>query len=262
MSTFGAVPTTVIYRMSELTKNEIIVLCYLYSCQNRRTKQCNPRQSEIASATGIHKSHVCRAMDGLHEKGWVCQQAGRQFTLTIPITVGRPSLPFTEKKVTKSATEKLPNPQLFVNEKVTESATKVTKSATKSCEIGNSLIKEKNTVLTQKEHIEAPIKKKKAKSSKPKDPRTNHPAIQKMRAIIGRYPDKVLWDSVIDALDDPDEVRLKACYVEWRKKGFSPMNFGWAFDWYINGVNTNGTNRNNNGVKQTPGQIIANRPYR
>lgn len=150
MSKFGAIPTAAICRFGELTKTEIIVLCYLYSRRNRHTGQCNPSQKDIAIATKTDKAHVCRAMVGLYQKGWaIPDNVTGQIDLEIPLIVGKPSLPFHRPKVAKSATSELPNPQPAV----AESATQVAKSATESCEIRNHIYKDLTHKGTHNEQI-------------------------------------------------------------------------------------------------------------
>lgn len=153
MSKFGAIPTAVICRFNELTKTEIIVLCYLYSRRNRHTGQCNPSQKDIAQATGLDKAHVCRAMHTLFQKGWaIPENSTGQINLEIPLITSKPSLPFHSKRVANSATSELRNPQPAV----AESATLVAESATESCEIRNSIYKEGTYKGTYNEQREEP----------------------------------------------------------------------------------------------------------
>jgi hypothetical protein len=75
------------------------------------------------------------------------------------------------------------------------------------------------------------------------DPRSQHPAIQAVREITARYPDKTLWDAIIDTLGETfDGHRLRECWKAWRLKGFSPTNYSWITEWYANGI-TNGQPR-------------------
>lgn len=96
-------------------------------------------------------------------------------------------------------------------------------------------------------------KKKEKRADKPPDPRVQHPAIQAVWKIRGRYPLKELWDMVIETVgDEPDVERMKKCWVSWRGRGFSPENYGWLTDWYINGegVSSNGTQNQNNELRR------------
>lgn len=123
MTDFGQIPTDVICRFGELTKTEIIVLSYLYAARNGKSGQCNPKQKAIAEDTKIHKSHISRAIKSLEFGGWILEVDGGNFLL-------------------KSGAEKLRNTQ----------PVEVAESATESCEIGNSLNKERNIQGTEKEH--------------------------------------------------------------------------------------------------------------
>jgi len=69
-----------------------------------------------------------------------------------------------------------------------------------------------------------------------RDERVDHPAIQAVRVITNRFPDKALWDKLIEELDVPDLDHLRRCHVEWVARGFKPTNLAWAFEWYKNGI--------------------------
>ena len=94
-------------------------------------------------------------------------------------------------------------------------------------------------------------------ASRSRDDRTDHPAIQAVRLVTNRFPDKVVWDKLISELGTPDLQKLTSCHVEWVARGFKPTNLAWAFEWYKNGIpekQSNGTNRQNqngNGRKST-----------
>ena len=75
------------------------------------------------------------------------------------------------------------------------------------------------------------------------DERTNHPAIQAVFGILGRFPAKHEYDALIEAVGDkPDKPKLRLCWAEWRRprqgfpNGYSPRNYGWVMDWYVNGL--------------------------
>jgi len=82
------------------------------------------------------------------------------------------------------------------------------------------------------------IKERRIKERKKQsDQRTSHPAIQAIFKITGRYPNKTMYDVVIEIIgDNPDQVKLKECWTEWRRRKYSAINYGWAMDWYINGI--------------------------
>lgn len=140
MSNFGAIPTDLICRFSELTKTEIIVLSYLYASRNRKTGQCNPTVSKIARSVKINKSHVSPALKTLDGKGWIFgEPSGNILLLAEPEKV--------TESVTKTGQKELPNP----SPSVTEPVTKVTKSVTKSYQNGNRIYKDLNKEGTKKE---------------------------------------------------------------------------------------------------------------
>ena len=69
------------------------------------------------------------------------------------------------------------------------------------------------------------------------DTRTYHPSIQAIFRLTGRYPNKTMYDVVIETIgENPDQGKLKECWVEWRRRKFSAINYGWAMDWYVNGI--------------------------
>lgn len=87
--------------------------------------------------------------------------------------------------------------------------------------------------------------KKEVRAAKPPDPRAHHPAIEAVWKTRGRYPLRDLWDLVIETVgENPDLERMKKCWLKWRGKGFSPENYGWLTDWYVNGEErNNGTHK-------------------
>jgi hypothetical protein len=113
---------------------------------------------------------------------------------------------------------------------------------------GNQPPKQKPTPSSSSStSISSSEKKKDQRAERPPDPRVQHAAIQAVWKIRGKYPLKELWDMVIETVgDEPDEGRMKACWLQWRAKGFSSENYGWLTDWYVNGE-VNAANRSSNG---------------
>lgn len=90
------------------------------------------------------------------------------------------------------------------------------------------------------------------KESKSRDARLDHPALQAVREVKGRYPTKDVWDLVIKIVgDEPDVGRMRECFVAWRAKNYAPENLGWLTDWYVNGRNSNGTYSQNNEFRRS-----------
>lgn len=104
--------------------------------------------------------------------------------------------------------------------------------------------------------------------TRPLDPRSVHPAIIGIFEVSGIYPPKEIWDEIITRVGaEIDTVKLKKAYTTWRARGYNKVNYDWILEWYLEGIpklgkNGNGTNRQFNGHKQTPADIITNRPYR
>jgi hypothetical protein len=73
--------------------------------------------------------------------------------------------------------------------------------------------------------------------SKNGDERSKHPAIAAIREIASIYPPKEIWDVLIAEIgDNPDTSRLRNCFIEWRGRGFRPINYAWAREWYCHGI--------------------------
>lgn len=97
-------------------------------------------------------------------------------------------------------------------------------------------IEEKPNTNTKGKKVSS-AKKQKA----PPDPRSSHPAILTCKSLMSRYPDKSLYDQLIQVIgDEPNEEQLKLCRQEWVKRGFNPSAWTWALDWYRDGIPQNG----------------------
>lgn len=55
-------------RLHLLTRNEIIVFCYLLKKRNSKSNQCNPRLTSIAFETHLKPPRVTEAVKGLEAK--------------------------------------------------------------------------------------------------------------------------------------------------------------------------------------------------
>lgn len=99
-----------------------------------------------------------------------------------------------------------------------------------------------NTFATAKELPSRTTVKPVRPKRSARDGRTGSPAIQAIFRITGRYPALSQYDVLIDILGlEPDIDKLKSCWTAWReekpgKKPYSPFNYGWITDWYINGI--------------------------
>lgn len=92
----------------------------------------------------------------------------------------------------------------------------------------------------------------------PRDNRITHPALVAFKTATGRYPNKLLYDRVIEALGDfPDVTRLNEVFVAWLGRGYNPINLDGLLDWYVNGVPSNG-----NGKHKTNNESASQRNVR
>jgi hypothetical protein len=86
------------------------------------------------------------------------------------------------------------------------------------------------------EEAEDPAPTKKRNDSR-SDPRSKTPAIQAVRDLLLKYPNRELWDIIIATLGDtPDIAKLTKCRQEWVTRGYNPQNMVWLTDWYANGI--------------------------
>ena len=68
---------------------------------------------------------------------------------------------------------------------------------------------------------------------KPTDPRSQHPAIQAVRKLLKRYPNKLQYDPIIQAVGEVvDEELLLKAYENWVIRNYNPTDLRWVTDWY------------------------------
>lgn len=88
------------------------------------------------------------------------------------------------------------------------------------------------------------------RAPKPKDERTNHPAIQLIRGVTGKFPPKAIYDDIIKVLgDSPNGAKFSEVHKTWVRRGFNAGNFDGQLEWYRIGIPQNG-----NGKRATPSQ--------
>jgi len=144
---------------------------------------------------------------------------------------------------------------------INQTATKATANGQPNGNQIGTLLSSSSNIYSSKEEYQRESETATPPAPKPasrsRDDRTDHPAIQAVRLVTNRFPDKVVWDKLISELGTPDLQKLTSCHVEWVARGFKPTNLAWAFEWYKNGIpekQSNGTNRQNqngNGRKST-----------
>lgn len=83
---------------------------------------------------------------------------------------------------------------------------------------------------------DSPPSKPKPKKSTA-DERSSHPAILAIFHVTGKMPHKDIYGPIIEALgQSPDEIKLKSCWEAWRIRNYSPTNYAWATEWYLQGI--------------------------
>ena len=59
-----------------------------------------------------------------------------------------------------------------------------------------------------------------------RDPRTDHPVIQAVRAATGRYPPKTIYDKIIREINDNINLRrMRDSFECWCARGYKPTNY-------------------------------------
>jgi hypothetical protein len=126
--------------------------------------------------------------------------------------------------------------------------------ASSSGEIKKEPIEERTIEEDTKSHSRAGAAGAKGKAAA-KDSRSSHPAIQAVRAALGRYPQKPLYDKIIAFLgEDFDEQRVVECALEYASRGrYIGSIAEWLFDWYANGIPERSNSHASNGRPQKSG---------
>ena len=71
------------------------------------------------------------------------------------------------------------------------------------------------------------------------DQRTQTPAIQLIKGLTGKYPNKANYDEAIEVLGPtPDGEKAAECYRTWVKRGYNPNALTWLTEWYKTGIPT------------------------
>jgi len=65
-----------------------------------------------------------------------------------------------------------------------------------------------------------------------RDPRSDHPAIQMVKRITGRFPSKDLYDRIISEIGtEPNEELFQQSFTNWRSHDYRPTNLSaWLFE--------------------------------
>lgn len=61
------------------------------------------------------------------------------------------------------------------------------------------------------------------------------PLITLVRIVTKRFPPKDLWEELIRVLEGKSEEQIRSAYIAWRKRNFSPLNYGWT-EWVETGI--------------------------
>lgn len=273
MTIFAKVPfEDVVLRSHEMLPTEYRVLTYLYGRKNRKTGQCNPRKAMIARELHIDRSNVSRALDGLVKRGWIALDDDQNWQFFIPVTMGKPTLPFAPRRggrnVVKITTK--PNVENVVNLTTNEPETPEEKRGiltTQLCDIRtpvlsiypisenahyiSSSLTEKEQSIEQKEREEADLDEKKpSEISAPKpDKKTDRGS---------RLPDPFLLTADMRAYAAKKRPEIDAILETekfsnyWRAKpGKDARKLDWLAtwrNWILNArSNGNGTSNGRNG---------------
>lgn len=101
---------------------------------------------------------------------------------------------------------------------------------------------------------DSPPSKPKSKKSIA-DERSSHPAILAVFHVTGKMPHKDIYEAIIDALgQSPNETKLKECWKAWRVRSYSPTNYAWATEWYLQGIPAQRSNYPARASPKTPAE--------
>lgn len=212
---FGLIPYWAICGFSERSKIEIVVFSAICSRWFRDTQEAECSRAEIEKITGLDKSQISRAIKLLESINWIKAISKTRWVIS----------------------KKAPEVSVTVSEKVAESSTKVAESSTKSCRIVNKSGAHIRNTDQQTIQTNIAVRPQGVKrQAKAADSRSKHPAIQVVRSLMGRYPEKVLWDRIIDRFGDKfNKDKLEECCVAWMSRGYNPNALTWL-NWYFDGI--------------------------
>ncbi len=84
--------------------------------------------------------------------------------------------------------------------------------------------------------------------------RWDRPQIKLLKQIAGLMVPDGLIDELTDVLGpEPDAAKLRACYREWHSRGKASQGWGWALEWYRDGIPpriTNGGQHDGQGARR------------
>ena len=118
---FAQIDDYFLERLHLLTRNEIVVYCYLVKKRNGETKKCNPKQATIARETNLQTSRVSEAVKGLESKGWAIMNEYGEFHLPEKVTESvTTQVTNSVRKSYGKRKKKLRNAEVNVTQSVTE----------------------------------------------------------------------------------------------------------------------------------------------
>lgn len=143
---FAQIDDYFLEKLHLLTRNEIVVYCFLVKSRNDKTKKCNPKQSTIAAETNLKTSRVSEAIKGLEAKGWAILDGYGEFILPEKVT----------QCVTTQVTNSVRKSYGKRNEKLRNAEVEVTQSVTEIKGIENTREKTNENTREKKEAETAP----------------------------------------------------------------------------------------------------------
>lgn len=206
------VPDDVYPYLHELTRAEEHL--YLYHCRKRNHKEQKSfgTLSECAEIFRWSRTIKYKAQQGLLDKGWI------------------------EKNCTGWILKK---GDFSCQEKSTKRDEKSTKKDTYSKD--NQSLPSSTNVDADKPQLETqesgkPSLPTKSEKEASKDARSSHVAIQFIRSLMRRYPDRELYDRIIKRFGAAfDEGKLRGCWMEWVERGNNKNSLKWL-NWYFDGI--------------------------
>ncbi len=205
--------------MNEVSASAFKMFAYFCSRKDNETNICFPSLRTTAKDCGLNYSYSSVMRQELVDKGWIDLYENRVVKVVIGFGYSKTTLDIPHE-ISKTSLENPHTPLDIPNSHIKE----LTNS------INYPHLTRDNADSENPSSANKPVVKR--KSSKPSDPRSEHPAIRMVHAITTRYPHKDLWDKIIREIgDNPDTEFFQTSFDVWRSVNGNPLNLAkWLFE--------------------------------
>lgn len=236
------VPDEAEERFHELTPSE--ERFYIFLCRHR----CHKKQRSLAKMNTCAERYQWKratqfaVIRGLTEKGWIEQNCDGWILKVGDFSpVDKQSkkidLPSQKSKNLDSQSKKIDSESKNLDKKSKnlDSPYKESFQPIIPASSANAEAVEPQGISKDGDEVETPFLTKEDREAK-KDGRSSHPAIQAVRSLMRRYPDKSLYEKIIKRLGDKfDGDKLRGCWQEWVERGNNKNSYKWL-NWYFDGI--------------------------